>query len=141
MAGLTRRQLLLTGGAMTVLAGAGGIYAISGTPEDFLAGFIRHALPSEPIAPGAAEKFAADYLDINAEEALEVKALMAVQRLVGFDALDAMFSGQAPYFNFKRRVTTLFMLSSTLFDRTSQEESIEYVGLAQGCANPFARFS
>ncbi|QIG53195.1 hypothetical protein G6N82_02635 [Altererythrobacter sp. BO-6] len=131
----------MAGGATAALAGAGGIYAINGRPEDFLAGFIRHAFSSEPIAPGAAQKFAADYLYFNADEVLEVKALMSVQRLVGFDALDAMLSDQAPYFNFKRRVTTLFMLGSTLFQRSSPEKSIEYIGLAQGCANPFARFS
>ena len=128
-----------TGAGALVLAG-GGAFVASATIGDFYADMVRHYLPGEPIAPGAAEAFAADYAS-REEDADKVEALMYMQQLAGFGGLDMALGGQGPYETFVRRVMTNFMLGSTFFHRSSSQEPVEYVALPDVCPNPFARFA
>lgn len=143
MVKLTRRDLIIGGGATAALAGTGAIRALSGNAETFLAEFIRHALPTELIAPGAAEAFAADYLRDDAyEDPAKVEMLTWTARLIGLGGLDMVMGSLGSYEHFKRRVATAFMLGSTFFQRQSPDEPVQYVGIDLPCArNPFARFA
>lgn len=139
---ITRRQAIVGGTATAVIATAGGSWILSADAESFIAGFVRHVLSGEKIAPGATEQFAAEYLGVmDSEDPGKLRALMSLQRVVGFAGLDAALDSQRPYEFFKRRVVTAFMLSSTFFYRSAPEEAVEYVAISGACRNPFARFA
>lgn len=131
---------MITGGIGAVALAGGGAMVLTSRLQDFYADMVRHYLASEPIAPGAVEAFAADYATLG-EQMDKVKPLMYMQSIVGFTGLDMAMSGQRSYESFIRRVTSAFMLGSTMFHRETQSEPIEYVSLSIACANPFARFN
>ena len=137
---LTRRNALIGGGAGAVLLAGGGAFVLSSELQDFYAALVRHYIPDDPIAPGSAEAFAADYL--NSDEDLgKVRPLMYMHQLAGVAALDEALGGQGPYETFVRRVTTRFMMGSNFFFRSSASEPVRYTGMTEGCGNPFARFA
>ncbi|WP_230292217.1 hypothetical protein [Croceicoccus sp. Ery5] len=135
----TRRNAILGGTAGAAVLAGGGALVLSSEIESFYARLVRHYLPGEPIAPGAAEAFASDYMSAD-EDLSKVKPLMYMQQVAGFVGLDEILGGQGPYETFVRRVTTNFMLGSTFFQRMLQSDPVEYVSIAQVCGNPFARF-
>ncbi len=137
---LTRRNALIGGGAGAVLLAGGGAFVLSSEVEDFYAALVRHYIPNDPIAPGAAEAFAADYLKSD-EDLGKVRPLMYMQKIAGFAALDEALGGQGPYETFVRRVATRFMMGSNYFQRSAASEPVRYHGITQACGNPFARFS
>ncbi len=135
----TRRNAILGGTAGAAVLAGGGAIVLSAEVESFYARLVRHYLSGEPIAPGAAEAFASDYM--NADEDLsKVRPLMYMQQLSGFAGLDEILGGQGPYETFVRRVTTNFVMGSNFFQRATPTDPIEYVSIAQVCGNPFARF-
>ncbi|QNE05501.1 hypothetical protein [Croceicoccus marinus] len=137
---LTRRNALIGGGAGAVLLAGGGAFVLTSQLQDFYADLVRHYIPHDPIAPGAAEAFAADYLQSD-EDLGKVRPLMYMQQIAGFAALDEALGGQGPYETFVRRVATRFMMGSNFFQRSTPGEPVQYYGIAEGCGNPFARFA
>lgn len=137
---ISRRNALIGGGAGALVVAGGGAFVASATIEDFYADMVRHYLPGEPIAPGAAEAFAADYAPREADTD-KVEALMYMQQLAGFTGLDMALGGGGPYETFTRRVMTNFLLGSNFFHRSSAREPVEYIALPDVCPNPFARFA
>ena len=137
---LTRRNALIGGGAGAVLLAGGSAFILSSQVQEFYAALVRHYVPNDPIAPGAAEAFAADYA--NSDEDLgKVRPLMYMQQVAGFAAMDEALGGQGPYETFVRRVATRFMMGSNFFQRSSSSEPVQYYGISEGCGNPFARFA
>ena len=137
---LTRRNALIGGGAGAVLLAGGSAFILSSQVQEFYAALVRHYVPNDPIAPGAAEAFAADYA--NSDEDLgKVRPLMYMQQVAGFAAMDEALGGQGPYETFVRRVATRFMMGSNYFQRSAAGEPVLYTGIAEACGNPFARFS
>jgi len=139
MAKISRRQLMVAGGGAAVALAAGGAWVVAGERAQFTAGLIRYSLKGEPIAPGAAEAFASEYLETN-EDPTKVETLMQIQRIIGYGGLEAVMRNRQAYEHFKRRVATAFMLNSTFFHRQSWDEPVEFTGMVRACTNPFARF-
>ena len=137
---ITRRRLMMTGGIGAAAVVTGGAWLVTGAQEEFIAGLVQHYLQSEPIAPGATEAFAADYMKTGVEDRTKVEAMMQIQRLVGYAGLEAMLGDNRSFDHFKRRVATTFMLSSTFFYRETRGEPVKFTGLNIVCNNPFARF-
>lgn len=137
---VTRRNALIGGGAGAILLAGGGAFVLSSQLQEFYAALVRHYIRSDPIAPGSAEAFAADYAKSD-EDLGKVRPLMYMQQIAGFAALDEALGGQGPYETFVRRVATHFMMGSNFFQRSSSSEPVQYHGIAEGCGNPFARFA
>ena len=137
---ITRRKALIGGGAGAVLLAGGGAFVLSSEVEDFYAALVRHYIPHDPIAPGSAEAFAADYANSD-EDLTKVRPLVYMRQVAGFAALDEALGGQGPYETFVRRVVTRFMMGSNYFHRSSASEPVRYTSIADACGNPFARFS
>lgn len=137
---ITRRKLMLTGGVGAAAVAAGGAWLAAGGQEGFIAGLVSHYLNSEPIAPGATQAFAAEYMQTGVEDPAKVEMMMQIQRLIGYAGLEMMLGSNRSFDHFKRRVSTAFMLGSTFFSRQHPHEPVTFTGLNIACSNPFARF-
>ncbi|GGD59321.1 hypothetical protein [Croceicoccus mobilis] len=140
MINISRRSALIGGGMSVLVAGGAGGLAMSGSAERLYAALVRHYLAEEPLAPDAASAFGREYHASGHEASAKVEPLVWMSSVAGFPAMAAALDGKAAFHSFTRRVATRFMLSSSMFSRSSSDEPIEFFGLSEACGNPWARF-
>ncbi len=141
---LTRRNLMITGGAAVVVGGGVSAWALTASTKSFLADFLRHSLPGIKLAPGAAEEYVADYLAdwVEADTVDNIEMVARITRLIGFGGLDVMLSRVERLDIWRRVFISRFVASSDLaYSEPSEIVEVGYLGPRLECGrNPWAQF-
>jgi len=127
MAGPSRRSLVIGGGAVLVVGGAGAATLAVARPEDLIFGLMRQALPGVDLERGSVGECARDVLadlDVSFQGAwlqravshLKLKAIRAASEVVGLDAIDGLGPVEARLQEITRMAVTRLLLNSNFFD-------------------------